>query len=136
MDISITNTDNVDFPLYDKELETIYEYQRRVEIFMINNKRKSYNSILDFLNNWLESDCKSISDFKNIHENKTTNRKHNKYIMKKYSKNLSNILNIKDYDPDSSILDFVKKILNEIDYSLQKKTVNDDIVYYIKTTTN
>ena len=122
---------------------SVTKYFKSVEEYELNLKKDKYNIILNFINEWLnyppKFQLKSLTGFKNIKESiLLKDLKHNRDILRKYSKNIIKKLKITfniDDDTDSDeikdryILYFTQRCLASIKFSLIVRKV-DDINYY------
>lgn len=130
-------------PLYDGN-ESIIDYGRRFNEYLDALEKIKYDAILNFLNTWLskyEIKLKRIIDFKNFERSIIlSKKKYNKSILKKYSTELYQFLNINEEtfencDSDDigeeDIIVFLKRILFKINYSIYKREKDDQIFYTI-----
>lgn len=144
-------------PIYDGK-ETMTQYMRRVDAFEISIKKRKYDIILDFINIAvapLKLKYTSLLDFKKVSETSfiVKNAIHNKKIIKKYSAKIYKSLNIdideKEVEEESEksereendepeeeiigkeIIVFLRRVLDTIDYSIVKKSMDDEHYYYI-----
>ena len=125
-------------PNYEHNM-SIYDYNQQIEQFKLAFFNDKYNLILKFINVWLDSDetykLKTLREFKNISKSYLLrNLEHNKEILRKYSKEIKEKLNLKcninytDNDKikikDGYILYFISRALNKIDYKFSIKKTN------------
>lgn len=128
-------------PIYDGK-ESITKYIQKVEKFKTLIFQEKYNIILQFVNEWLNSDYKSLTYFKNKCEDELLkNEKINRNICRKYSeifKKRFELDLIVDLDTDSDeikdkyIIYLLTKMLQSIEYILYKKDIKNKIYYSIK----
>nr|QBK88439.1 MAG: hypothetical protein LCMiAC01_01160 [Mimivirus LCMiAC01] len=146
---------------------TMYEYNLQVEQFKLALLKDKYNLVLRFINNWLYYDkknkgstrrqlqsnqpyrlpvgqLKTLREFKNISESYLLrNLKHNRKMLRKYSKEIKQTLNFEfsiDDDTDSEeikdsyILYFISRALDKIGYKFSMKKIKyaDENYYTIK----
>lgn len=130
-------------PIYNPK-KSINTYINKVEKYMMTIQQNKYNVILNFVNEWLNINLQSLTEFKNIREQTLLkNLDHNNNIIKKYIPIFNSTfeieLNIKEND-DNEIIDnkyiinllkYVLKLL-KLNYNLIKINKNNIIVYTIK----
>lgn len=115
----------LEFPYFDMKNESINQYMERFRQFQLQILEEKYNIILDFVKDWLsmyDIEIKCLTDFKKISTDKINNKKLNKKILKKYKSNICKTLNIEEDEGDieeENIIDFLKRALNKINYSLK-----------------
>ena len=130
-------------PKYNPK-ESINKYINKAEDYMMQMQQNKYNVILNFINDWLNINLKSLTEFKNIKEQTLLkNTDHNKNIIKKYIPIFNSTfdieLNIKENDDDEiiddkyiiNLLKYVLKLL-KLNYDLIKINKNNIITYTIK----
>jgi hypothetical protein len=135
----------VNVPIYDGK-ESLTKFLRKVEAYNIYMKQEKYQKILNFLNEWMKPynlNMSSLTEFKNISaERILSDNKHNKRILKKYSKKLIDELNLvidcpndetdTDEIGENEIIVFVRCILKSIDYSINSKLNGNELFYTIR----
>jgi hypothetical protein len=115
-------------PVFDKEIETHNEYLDRLTIYNNKQIQNKYNLILKFINKWIKSDMKSLTDFRYINE-KTLfeSPKYNREILKEFCPKFKTTffidtdINENTDDKDIStimIITIFNKILSNINYRL------------------
>lgn len=124
-----------------KSGEHINSYIRRVEEYRLSLNKEKYDILLKLINEWIDKEYKSLSEFKNIKSSKLVkNLKHNRDILRKYSPKLTKHFKSKfsvEEDTDSDditdnyIIYVVSKLLGVIDYKLISKKVGDIAFYSI-----
>ena len=104
-------------------------------------KQEKYNVLLNFINEWLLTNFKSLSEFKKI--SSTTllkDDKHNNKMLKTYSKKLSEMFKLKisvdedtlsDEIQNNYIIFILTKLLKNIGYSLISRKISDNLYYSI-----
>lgn len=130
-------------PVYDGK-ESIIDYQRKFNDYLDSLVKIKYNIILKFLNIWLgkyEIQLKRIIDFKNLSKLRiTSDKKHNKNVLKKYSDEIYKYFNINEQSYDNvdsdeleedDIILFLKRVLSKINYGIFVKERKDEIYYSI-----
>ena len=130
----------MEVPLYDGK-ESINKYMRRVEKYRDYMMKDKYNLILEFINEWLDVEFNSLTQFKSINENKLLkDKKHNRDLIRKYCQLFVDKFNTQlsvDEETDSEeindkyIIYLLMKMLNYIDYGLTKKELKTNILYTI-----
>lgn len=132
-------------PIFDGK-ESITQFKRRMEKYIIQFEKEKYSKILDFVNDWLsihKIKLSALSDFKKISKTKLLkDLKHNRDILRKYTTDLTMQLKIKssieddtesDEIHDEYIIYFVTKLLSCIDYSFSSRIINNETYYTITT---
>lgn len=132
------------FPIFDGK-ETIPQFIKRTKEFELQLKKKKYDIILEFINALINPENKytSLTEFYNVPKSKIIS---NKKIINQYSSKLAKKLNInileltcinsdddQKYNDDISIIIFLQRILNSIQYSLISKIIDNEIYYTIKS---
>ena len=119
----------MEVPLYDGK-ESINKYMRRVEKYRDYMMKDKYNLILEFINEWLDVEFNSLTQFKSINENKLLkDKKHNRDLIRKYCQ-LDEETDSEEIN-DKYIIYLLMKMLNYIDYGLTKKELKTNILYTI-----
>jgi hypothetical protein len=129
-------------PVYNPK-ESINKFIDRAESYMRNLQQNKYNVVLNFINEWLNINLKSLTEFKNIREiTLLKNINHNKTIVEKHISIFNSTFGIElnitknDIDDldDGYIIDLLKHVLKllKLDYKLIKINKNNVIVYTIK----
>lgn len=131
----------IDIPKYDGK-ESINQYIRKVEKYKIQVLKEKYDEVLNFINEWTNSNYYALSEFKNIQETiLLKDDKHNRNIVRKYSDIFKDKFDIDlsfDMNTDSDeindkyIIYLLMKIVGLIDYVLTKKEFNKKTLYTIK----
>ena len=123
-------------PKYDSSM-TVNQYFKLVEAYKRQIVDNKYDLLLEFINCWLKYEGKyklnTLKEFKKIPESLLLkNPKHNRKLLKKYSKKIKKEFNITfhiDDETDSPeikdryILIFIKKALFEAGYYFNRRTV-------------
>jgi len=122
--------------------DSVSKYIIKVENYKIKLLKEKYDIVINFLNEWIFKNYKSLTDFKNINEEiLLKNKKHNHAIARKYSDIFENKFNIdlsvdaatdSDDITDKYIIFMLSKILNNLDNHLSITQFNDKIYYTIK----
>jgi hypothetical protein len=125
--------------------ESLTKYLRRVELFKLQLQENKYKLLLEFINKWLNTKYKSLTEFANISEEALlSDTKHNRDILRQYSEKIIKELNIKpnnvDEETDSEeikdkhIIYFLSHALSAIDYKLSNKSFKNVTYYTIRLT--
>lgn len=128
-------------PIYDGK-ESINKYIKKVEKYKNMILEERYNVILEFMNSWIESEFTSLTDFKNLDEEKLLkNPKLNRTIVRKYSDIFQNKYEIdlsvgidtdSDEIKDKYIIYLTMKMLGTIDYYFAKRELGHKLLYTIR----
>jgi hypothetical protein len=111
--------------------KSINSYINRAEKYMMKTQETKYNSVLNFVNEWLNIELKSLTEFKNMSEKSLLkNTDHNKEIIKKYIPIFNSAfnveLNIKE-DVDDKVIDD-KYIINLLKYVLKMLKLDYNLI--------
>lgn len=129
------------FPVYNNK-ETVNQYMRRVQQYTIKLQEDKYNTILGFINAWLNQKYESLVEFKNISESTLlTDTKKNRDVVRQYSKQLQEKFNTdltvdmgtdSDEINDKYIIYLTMKLLNLMNYTLMRRDINGKTLYTIR----
>lgn len=116
---------DMEIPKFD-DSEPIEKYLEKMRKFTVSLKKDKYDLVLGFINDVLshrEIKLLKLLDGKKLYPSAFKNIKNNTKVMNKHYKNLSEKLKLEyDYDEDSvssgEIVDFIKLILNKIEYNI------------------
>lgn len=132
--------DKSQIPIYDGK-ESITKFMQKIEMFKTIIFQDKYNNILKFINEWLNTDYKSLILFKNKLENDLLkNEKQNRNLCRIYSDLFEKKFGVDltvSLDTDSDeinnkyIIYLLMKMLNTIEYTLYKKEIKNKIYYSI-----
>lgn|ERR1700679_1939512 len=124
--------------------ESINSYINKAETYLMKLQETKYDIVLNFINEWLNVNLKSLTDLKFIGEHKLLkDREHNILIIKKYVPLFNDMfaieLNINDDTEDEQIgdeyiidlLKYMVKLL-ELQYKVVAINKNGKIYYTIK----
>jgi len=126
-------------------ITSITDYFDAINNFEVNLNKEKYSLILKFINFWLKFEgknkFKSLLKFRNLSEkNLLYDLKHNRYALRKFSKQIKSKLNIKfniddetdsDEIKDKYILYFLSRCLVSIGYRLKCLNIDDKNYYSI-----
>ena len=124
-------------PVYDDK-EPPYVFIKKLEEYTASLMKEKFKQILLFVNKLAKDNktYKALGDFKNVSKTFFSDNVHNEKILKTIGPNVIKILNIKfdlENINNNSIYEFLELIINEIKYSLIKKTINNNTYYTIIT---
>lgn len=114
--------------------EHITSFLRRLEEYKMNLLAPKYDLLLAFINEWLGTNFKALSEFKKIeHSVMVKDPKHNRRILRKYTVKFSKVFKSTNFsveeDTDSDditdnyIIYVVTKLLSSIEYKLVTQKV-------------
>lgn len=128
-------------PIYNPN-KSISNYINKCEKYLLELQKEKYKLILQFVNEWLNKNLKSLSEFKYINEKVLIkNPIYNIKMLKKYiplfNETFEIILNIpSDFDEniihDKYIVNLLNHMLKFIKYDLVKYKKNNNKYYTIK----
>jgi len=134
---------NKQIPQYNPK-QSISSYINNAETYLLNLQSNKYNTVLKFINEWLNINLKSLTEFKYIKETTLLkNIDHNKNMIIKYISIFNSTFGIElnvDTDTDTdeiddkyiiNLLKHVLKLLN-MEYKLTKTNKNNNNYYAIK----
>jgi len=122
--------------LYDGK-ESIVSYMKKLNNYKSKLYEHEYNLILNFINEWLNKDLKSITDFKKISlSSLLINKELNINLINKYAvlfnKSFNLSINIDDLiKKDDGIMFMFFKIIKKIDYKIIKYKSSNDILFSV-----
>jgi hypothetical protein len=128
-------------PVYDGK-GSLTKYIREFEKFKAFVIKEKYNVILQFINEWLGTDYKTINNFSNrLEDDLLKNEKENRCLCRKYAEIFNKKFGI-DLEVDSNtdsdeiknkyIVFLLSKMVNSIDYHLSKKIYGNKTLYSIR----
>jgi len=147
----------MEFIPYDPLIETTSEFIDRSELFIAKLNKKKYSIILNFMNELICVEFKTLLYFKNIEESKLLNESTRAdEIFKKYYEKLSKICDVRlkntktkldkcyvvddtkhkdEIEKNKEIIFFIERILKKIGYHMQNRIIDTKKYYTIKQIT-
>lgn len=119
----------MEFPIYNKETETVSQYMKRLNDFQTQMDEKRIKLVLNFLNEWLAHSNRKLGrliDFKNMYYKSLPGNEISKAIMIKHFDDLNNEFNLQlEYDENLfttyNLLYLVELMVKKIGFRFKKE---------------